>query len=99
MPVITVAAAIAVGVLLMRVPLDLSPAVILTPLAFMFAGVVLFMQFWSNGFRAAFPMSIAVALLIAYGLALLVALPRLEHAKPVKHLARESPPVASNRTR
>lgn len=88
-PVMMVAAGLALGVLILRVPLDLSPVVALAPMAFVASGVIVLAQLRSQSFRPSVPWPIAAAILLAYGLILVVALPRFEAAKPVKRLARE----------
>jgi 4-amino-4-deoxy-L-arabinose transferase-like glycosyltransferase len=88
-PIVTIAAGVAMGVLISRVPLDLSPLVLFAPAAFIAAGFALLAQLWRNGFRPPFPLPLAGALLVAYGLTLMIVLPRFEDAKPVKRLARE----------
>ena len=88
-PLMMVAAGLALGILILRVPLDLSPVVALAPAAFLVSGVLVIAQLWRSHFRPSFPVPLAAAMLIAYTLVLLFALPRFEEAKPVKRLARE----------
>lgn len=88
-PIVTIAAGVAIGMLVLRVPLDLSSVVIVAPAAFVVGGIVLLVQFWRSDFRPPFPLPLAVAILIGYALTLMMVLPRLEDAKPVKRLARE----------
>jgi 4-amino-4-deoxy-L-arabinose transferase-like glycosyltransferase len=88
-PVIMAAAGLALGALIFRVPLDLSPVVVLVPIGFVASGIAVFVQLWRRGFRPPFPGPIAGALLLAYALIVVIALPRFEDAKPVKRLARE----------
>src|SRR5262245_28973384 len=88
-PIMMVAAGLALGILILRVPLDLDPIVSLAPLAFIASGAFLCAQLWRSGLRPPFPGLLAIAILIAYALVLVVALPVFEEAKPVKHLARE----------
>jgi len=88
-PLMMVAAGLALAILILRVPLDLSPIVGLAPAAFLVSGSLMFGQLWRSGVRPLFPLPVAAAILIAYALVLMVALPRFEEAKPVKRLARE----------
>jgi 4-amino-4-deoxy-L-arabinose transferase-like glycosyltransferase len=88
-PVVMIAAGIALGVLIYRVPLELSPIVGLVPIAFVAGGVALLFQLWNRQWRPPFPGHIAGAILLTYALVLVVALPKFEDAKPVKRLAIE----------
>ncbi len=88
-PVVIVAAGVALGVLIHRVPLDLSPIVALVPLALVASGVILIVTLTRRRLRTLFPITIAAALVLVYGVVFLVVLPKFEEAKPVKLLARE----------
>ena len=94
-PVVIVAAGVALGVLIHRAPLDLSPMVALVPLAFVVSGFVLLATLARRRFRTSFPTPIAGAILLTYLLALLFVLPQFEQAKPVKRLARELAAIAT----
>ena len=88
-PVVIMAAGVALGVLIHRVPLDLSPVVAVVPLALVASGIALLATLARRRLRPPFPITIAGAILLTYVLVLLVVLPQFEHAKPVKRLARE----------
>lgn len=88
-PVAIVAAGVALGVLIHRAPLDLSPIVALVPLALVASGIIFLVSLTRRRLRTQFPITIAAAILLTYLVVLLVVLPKLEQAKPVKLLARE----------
>ncbi len=94
-PAITAVSGVALAVLISRVPLDLSPIVAIVPLLLIGTGIWLLVQLVRSRFRTRFPVGIAASLLVAYAVVLVVALPRLEVAKPVKRLARETAALAT----
>lgn len=87
--VMLVVAAAALVPLVRDLPSDLSPWVQFVPLLLALAGVLFGVRLIVGRFRPpAVPIAIAGSLLMAYSILLLIVVPEIERAKPVKSLAR-----------
>ena len=72
-----------------NMPLDMEPWILLVPLGLAASGAALLVRLaFGRGRPPAMPLGIAASFMTAYGVLLLVVVPQLEEAKPVKELAR-----------